>query len=109
MNTIVPVILPAKMKQWLDHGKEFKILDIREAHEVSVSRLSEFHIPMAFCLARQAEIPRDIPVIVYCRSGARSSATVSALSSKHGFENLHSLKGGITEWAKVFEPGMEIA
>jgi adenylyltransferase/sulfurtransferase len=109
MNTIVPSILPKTIKQWLDSGKEFKLLDIREAHEVSVSRLSAFHIPMAFCLSRQSEISREVPVILYCRSGARSAATVSALCSKHGFDNLHSLQGGITAWAKAFEPRMEIA
>ena len=109
MNTIVPSILPETMKQWLESGKEFKVLDIREAHEVSVSRLSEFHIPMAFCLSRQSEISRDIPVVIYCRSGAMSAATVSALCSKHCFDNLRSLEGGITAWAKAFEPGMEIA
>jgi adenylyltransferase/sulfurtransferase len=109
MNTIVPSILPKTIKQWLDSGKEFKLLDIREAHEVSVSRLSAFHIPMAFCLSRQSEISREVPVILYCRSGARSAATVSALCSKHGVDNLHSLQGGITAWAKAFEPRMEIA
>lgn len=109
MNTIVQSILPKTLKHWLDSHEEFILLDIREAHEVSVSRLSDFNIPMAFCLSRQSEISRDVPVIIYCRSGARSSATVSALCSKHGFENLFSLEGGITAWAETFEPGMEIA
>jgi adenylyltransferase/sulfurtransferase len=108
MNTIVPVISPEKMKQWLDSKTDFTLLDIREAHEISISRLCDFHIPMAFCLSRQSEIPRDVAVVIYCRSGARAAATVSALCTKHGFENLHSLEGGITGWAKAFDPAMEI-
>ena len=109
MNTKVQTISANQLQQWRDHGHEHAILDIREAHEVSVSKLSDFHIPMAFCLSRQSEIPRDIPVVIYCRSGARSAATVSALSTKHGFSNLCSLEGGITAWAKDVEPGMEVA
>ncbi|MDC1486707.1 rhodanese-like domain-containing protein [Flavobacteriales bacterium] len=85
------------------------ILDIREIHEVESGHLEQsVHIPMAFCLSRQAEIPRDIPVAVYCRSGARSSAIVSALMTKYGFTNLHSLTGGITAWAKDIDPQIEV-
>ena len=85
------------------------ILDIREIHEVETSHLENAaHIPMAFCLSRQTEIPRDIPVVVYCRSGARSSAIVSALMSKYDFTNLHSLSGGMTEWARAIDPQIEV-
>lgn len=85
------------------------ILDVREIHEVETSRLEQsVHIPMAFCLSRQSEIPRDIPVVVYCRSGARSAAIVSALMTKYGFTNLHSLSGGITAWAKDMDPQLEV-
>ena len=96
------------MKQWLDSKADFTLLDIREAHEISISRLCDFHIPMSFCLSRQSVIPRDGPVGLYCRPGARAAATVRALCTKHGFENLYSLAGGITGWAKAFDPEMEI-
>ena len=85
------------------------ILDIREIHEVETSRLhNAVHIPMAFCLAQQSDIPREIPVVVYCRSGARSSAIVSALMTKYGFTNLFSLSGGVTEWCRVIDPTTEV-
>jgi rhodanese-related sulfurtransferase len=86
------------------------ILDIREIHEVETSHLERSkHIPMAFCLSRQNEIPRDLPVIIYCRSGARSAAIVSALMTKYDFTNLHSLTGGITAWANSVDPQIEVA
>lgn len=108
MSEIVPSISANELES-LRKTETICILDIREAHEVTVSRITEFNIPMAFTLARQAEIPRDIPVVIYCRSGARSAATVSALMTKHGFTNLKSLEGGITAWAQQVEPGMEVA
>jgi adenylyltransferase/sulfurtransferase len=104
----VPVISPHEVHQWKMDGKAFAFLDIREVHEVAVSKLTDFHIPMAFCLSRKDEIPRDIPVVVYCRAGGRSAATVSALMSKYGFTNLQSLEGGITAWCAAFSPEQEV-
>ena len=104
----VPVISPQEVNQWKVDGKAFAFLDIREIHEVTVSRLTDLNIPMAFCLSRQAEIPRDIPVVIYCRTGGRSAATVSALMTKYGFDNLYSLEGGITAWIAAFSPEQEV-
>ena len=108
MQTPVPTVTPREVHQWQLDGKEFSFLDIREIHEVNVSRLTETHIPMAFCLSRNAEIPRTHPVVVYCRAGARSAATVSALMTKHGFDNLFSLEGGMTAWCAAFSPEEEL-
>jgi len=104
----VPVISPQEVHQWKVDGKDFAFLDIREIHEVTVSRLTEFHIPMASCLSRRDEIPRDIPVVIYCRAGGRSAATVSALMTKYGLTNLYSLDGGITAWCAAFSPDQEV-
>ena len=108
MASSVPVITPREVQQWKLDGKDFAFLDIREIHEVTVSRLTDTHIPMAFCLSRQDEIPRDKPVVIYCRTGGRSAATVSALMTKYGFDNLFSLEGGITAWYTTFAPDQEV-
>jgi adenylyltransferase/sulfurtransferase len=52
------------------------------------------------------EIPKDIPVVVHCRSGARSAAVINALSTRYGFENLINLKGGILGYGKEVDDGM---
>ena len=108
MQPPVPTITPHEVQQWKQDGHAFSFLDIREIHEVTVSRLTEDHIPMAFCLSKQAEIPRSHPVVVYCRAGARSAATVCALMTKYGFDNLYSLEGGITAWCAAFSPEEEV-
>ncbi len=104
----VSFVTVQEVHQWKLEGKNFTFLDIREIHEVTVSRLTDAHIPMAFCLSRHSEIPRDHSVVMYCRSGSRSAATVSALMTKYGFTNLHSLIGGITEWMALYEPDTEV-
>lgn len=102
-------ISPLELKAWLEGGKEVQIIDVREIHEVTVSNIGGVHIPMAFCLARKDEIRRDIPVVVHCRSGARAEAVISALTQKAAFDNLYNLKGGITAWAELVDPAMDVA
>jgi rhodanese-related sulfurtransferase len=48
---------------------------------------------------RAADIPQDKPVVMYCRSGARSAQACSFMASK-GYSNMHNLSGGIMAWAR---------
>ena len=74
------------------------VLDVRQGWEYE-----EFHLPGAKLVPlgeiedRAAEIPRDKPLLVYCRSGKRSSAAASLLSAK-GYRNVLNMQGGITAW-----------
>ncbi len=105
----VPQITVLDLARLQDEHAVFFLLDIREIHEVETSHIKHaVHIPMALCLSRHNEIPRDAPVVVYCRTGARSSAIVSALMTKYDFTNLRSLKGGMTEWSRSIEPNLEV-
>ena len=47
-----------------------------------------------------AKLSKDKPVLVYCRSGRRSTAASEALA-KLGFSKIHNLEGGITAWQKA--------
>jgi rhodanese-related sulfurtransferase len=48
---------------------------------------------------RAADIPQDKPVVIYCRSGARSAQACAFMASK-GYDNMHNLSGGIMAWAR---------
>ena len=43
------------------------------------------------------KLDKTIPIILYCRSGKRSSMSASKIS-KLGFNEIYNLKGGILEW-----------
>jgi rubrerythrin len=47
---------------------------------------------------RTTEIPRDKPLLVYCRSGKRSAAAASLLSAR-GYKDVTNMLGGITAWS----------
>ena len=71
-------------------------LDIRELPDAAPKADKDvLHIPMDQLNLRHPEIPRDIPVHVYCQSGIRSRMAIEQLSEKYGFENLINVNGGI--------------
>jgi rhodanese-related sulfurtransferase len=76
------------------------ILDVREHHEYAAGHLPNAkHIPSGKVNERIGEIEKlkGKPLLVYCRSGARSSS-VCVLLSKKGFDKVYNLKGGILSW-----------
>ena len=55
-------------------------------------------IPLGTLPDRLSEIPKDRPVVVHCRSGARSARAVAMLRAE-GYD-AHNLVGGILAWAE---------
>ena len=82
------------------------VLDVRETAEFAAGHLPRArHIPLAELGKRLDEIAKfkDKPVIVTCRSGARSGAACRTLR-KAGFTNVHNLKGGVPAWEQASLP-----
>ena len=70
-------------KQEFDKGTEF--IDVREHYEFSEFRIPGSRlIPMSEMNARWQEIPKDKDVVIYCRTGSRSSSLVFQLHSSEG-------------------------
>ena len=96
-----------QLKQMKDAGEEFQLIDVREAYEVEICSIGAEHIPMGEILDRASEIKKDIPVVVHCRSGARSANVINALELQLSYTNLHNLKGGILAWANEIDDSLE--
>jgi rhodanese-related sulfurtransferase len=97
-----------QLKALIDSGDPHQIIDIREYHEVDSGHINGCHIPMAEILERAAEIRRDIPVVLHCKSGARAQAAVCALETECGFANILLLEGGIEAWAREINPELVV-
>lgn len=95
------------LKSMRDKGETHQLIDVREIHEVELCTIGGDHIPMGEILVRNEEIKRDIPVVVHCRSGQRSSAVITALENHFGLTNLYNLRGGILAWAKEIDNTIE--
>jgi rhodanese-related sulfurtransferase len=76
------------------------LLDVRESYEHEDFNIGGQLIPLDEIMAHAAQIPRDKPVIVYCKKGIRSQIAIQRLQDKFGFSNLVNLKGGIEAWKK---------
>lgn len=74
------------------------LLDVRTLREYQNVRLADARlIPIDQLPARQSELPRDRPILVYCEVGQRS-AQVAAYLAGQGFPAVFDLQGGIWGW-----------
>ena len=96
-----------ELKRKLDKQEDFQLIDVREEFEYEVSNLNGENIPLGGLLLEVEKIATDKPVIIHCRSGARSAAAVMQLEAQ-GFSKLYNLKGGIVAWAQEIDPNMPV-
>jgi len=70
------------------------ILDVREMYEYAKGHIKNAHIiPLSELRDRYAEVPKDEPIYVHCRSGQRSYNAVLALQAK-GYQQVFNISGG---------------
>lgn len=80
------------------------LIDVRTEAEVAQGVIDgAVHIPLHLLPLRAADVPQDKPVVIYCRSGARS-AQACAFMAAQGFSNMHNLSGGLMSWARSGKP-----
>ncbi len=98
-----------ELKQMIDDKVDFQLIDVREQHEFDAANLGGELIPLGTITNAADRISKDKPVIIQCRSGARSGAAVKELESRFGFTNLANLKGGIIAWSKEIDQQMNVS
>lgn len=93
----VQLIGPENYQEQFDQNTQHALIDVRTPEE-----FSEGHIPGAVNISVQTlperldEVPGDLPVVVYCRSGNRS-ATAAQILVENGYQPVYDL-GGIKDW-----------
>ena len=88
-----------ELKEMIDNGVDFQLIDVREPHEFEICNLKGELIPMNEIPDNVDKISKVKPVVIHCRSGARSGRIIQFLEQQYGFENLYNLEGGILAWA----------
>ncbi len=92
-------------KEMIDRGNIF-ILDVRTQDEYDAGHIRDSirnpvqEIPQQELNKSLAEIPRDKKILVYCRTGHRSTLA-SEILVNNGFKEVYNMKGGITEWTNA--------
>ena len=92
---------PARAEELVSEGAE--LIDVRRAYEFEAGHIAGArNLEMNDLTASAETLPRDRPVVFYCRSGNRSSMAASAFR-EGGFDAYH-VEGGITAWAEAGKP-----
>lgn len=84
----------------IEKNDELLILDVRSANEFEENRIyNAVNIPVDELEEEIYELEdyKDRPVLVYCKSGKKSSVACN-LMEEEGFSNLYNLRGGISDY-----------
>lgn len=95
-----------KVKQKIDGGERFVLVDVREESE-----FAKDHLPNAIHLGKgviERDIEARVPdlnaeLVLYCGRGYRSALAADNLQ-KMGYKNVISVDGGIREWREKGYP-----
>lgn len=92
---------PTELAQRLNSPNPPRLLDVRQPEEHELVALPGSRlIPLNELIARTGELAdwKGEELVVYCHHGVRSAHAVGWLS-RHGFNQLANLSGGIDRWA----------
>ncbi|MGI9648550.1 MAG: rhodanese-like domain-containing protein [Acidimicrobiia bacterium] len=93
----VPAVTAEEAAAMVDDGA--LLIDIRELKEWKMLRIpgADFK-PMSEIQDWYEDLPRDVDIILQCRSGQRSGQATQALINQAGFDRVFNLTGGIIAW-----------
>lgn len=73
------------------------LVDVREQDEWDAGHAPKAqHIPLASVTTTLAALPRDVPVLVICRSGRRSQSAVTSM--REAGIDAYNVDGGMQGW-----------
>jgi rhodanese-related sulfurtransferase len=91
-------LAPRRVAEMRDAG-EAEVIDVRVDYEWELGRLAGArHIELNQLTASVDSIPKDRPVVFYCRGGNRSAMAAQAFREA-GYD-AYNLAGGISRWVE---------
>jgi sulfur-carrier protein adenylyltransferase/sulfurtransferase len=101
-------ITASELKEMIDAGKPFELIDVREPHEFEIVNIPGANlVPKDRILSGEtlAEMPQDRQIVLYCKTGVRSAEALAALH-KAGFADAVHVGGGVVAWAKQVDSSL---
>jgi rhodanese-related sulfurtransferase len=91
-------IAAPELKQRIDAGERFTLLDVRSPAEHAGSRLrGALNVPIETLASSLAAIPTNLPIVVVCQGGTRAALAAPALRDRAA---VLVLDGGLAAWRK---------
>ena len=101
-------ITVGELKDMIDAGKDFYLVDVREPNEYEIIKIpGSVLIPKDLILRGEAlaELPHDKPIVLHCKSGARSAEALAAVKAA-GFSDAVHVQGGVLAWQSQIDPAL---
>jgi adenylyltransferase/sulfurtransferase len=101
-------ILATELKEKMDRGDEFYLVDVREPAEWEIMQIpGAVLIPKGEILNGNAlaGLPQDKEIVLYCKSGIRSAESLAALKAA-GLGNSVHVQGGVIAWQAQVDPSL---
>jgi adenylyltransferase/sulfurtransferase len=101
-------ILATELKEKMDRGDDFLLVDVREPAEWEIMQIpGAVLIPKGEILNGNAlsELPQDREIVLYCKSGIRSAESLAALKAA-GLGNSVHVQGGVIAWQAQVDPSL---
>ena len=101
----IPTVDPIEAERRLREDADRPILvDVREPDEFRDERVAGAALyPTSTFLLKMAELPRDRPLLVICRTGNRSAAVTGYLLGQ-GWTDVTNVGGGMVMWERAGLP-----
>ena len=96
----IEMMYPDQVRSFMEKNKpdSYTLLDVRQEWEYEEEHIPGAHLlPLAELPDRVDELDRGKPMLVYCRSGARSMAAAHLLQGQ-GVNDITNLVGGLSAW-----------
>jgi len=105
-STISVTQLAAMLKERDEGTREFTLVDVREPNEYEINKIpGSVLIPKGEFLTGEAlgGLSQDMPVVLHCKSGARSAEALAVLKGA-GFADAVHVGGGVAAWVDQIDP-----
>ena len=95
-----------EVKEKLDRGDDFVLIDVREPHEYQICNIPAAKlIPLGQVGQRMGELDPEADIVIHCKSGMRSARACEVLKAA-GFKHVRNMKGGILAWSDQVDPSV---
>jgi adenylyltransferase/sulfurtransferase len=95
-----------EFKKMRDDGVEHQLIDCRRPNEFAFSNIGGTLIEMNSIPQHLDDFRDDVPLIIVCRTGSRSTMVTEFLR-RNGFPNARNLQGGIYSWNERIDPSVK--
>jgi rhodanese-related sulfurtransferase len=100
----LPVNIDVAEAYALSSNPDVYMIDVREQDEYDSGHIPDIHLlPMSTLEDNLDQIPTDKTVVVTCHTGNRSNQVTQYLRA-NGYNNVHNMNGGISEWEAAGYP-----